>query len=211
MLLPTINVEEAKKGNGDEGKQTWASRMRFFTHTTWSCRFRFCQIFIPNVIRAARPNPRRKIKITKRTHFNFQTINCPSAPCAKSRPLRPKKRTHYPISVSTCHFPSHCNSASSVPVQAYSSLFGGSASRVHPDGCWMLVVSLSPFPRSAFRAPRWPKYQLPSPRSLIAYWAFPEMPARKTASISCARVSVGGHKNIENNPVFRGMLCSGGL
>jgi len=57
------------------------------------------------------------------------------------------------------------------------------------------------------------KYQLPSPRSLIAYWAFPGKLERETASISCTRVRAGGHKNTENNPVFRGMLwkCSGGL
>jgi hypothetical protein len=57
-------------------------------------------------------------------------------------------------------------------------------------------------PRSAFRVG---KYQLPSPRSLIAYWAFPAVLERETASKSCTRVRAGGHKNIEINPVFRGM------
>jgi hypothetical protein len=70
-------------------------------------------------------------------------------------------------------------------------------------------------------------YQLPSPCSLIAYWAFPvTAPKRSEAGdgketvLSFSHVRGGlsrrsaakaDHKNIENNPVFRGMLCSGGL
>jgi hypothetical protein len=68
---------------------------------------------------------------------------------------------------------------------------------VGPEG-WTLAFSLWTLDYG--------KYKLPSPRSLIAYWAFPAVLERRTASISCARVRAGGHNNTEINPVFRGML-----
>jgi hypothetical protein len=154
------------------------------------------------------PNPREKIKITKRTHFDFWNIRCARATYTGLPVLTSKKRTHFAPSPTSDHF---------LKSQLIISQLFARSSKLfqpiqpgYPSLNRMLDVRIfvGPKPRNC------PKYQLPSPGPLIAYWAFPEVPERKrplaTLIVRAGSSSVADAAREEAIKTLKTIPCSAG-